>query len=55
MRSKGYPASNRDRTQLNGWLRLDQGGGGGVIGPSGGAPWPPVDLIGAKARALSVG
>jgi hypothetical protein len=28
MRPTGYPASNRDRTQVNGRLRVDGGGGG---------------------------
>jgi hypothetical protein len=50
MRSNGYPASNRDHTWLNGQLRLDRGGG--VNGPSDGAPWPMVELTRVKARAL---
>jgi hypothetical protein len=51
MKTKGYPASNHGRTRLNGRLRLDQGGGSGdVTGLSGGALWPPVELVRARLR-----
>jgi hypothetical protein len=40
MRSKGYSASNRGRTRLNGRLRLDRGGAAAALSVSAAAPWP---------------